>query len=82
MTIDRLHQLLTVDADKHTTICPKSEQTITQNLHPMTKRRFVCHLEPLDELPDYTTSPKRKLHHPVKNLEHNVKERTFWFDGV
>jgi len=22
------------------------------------------------------------LHHPVKNSEHNVRERTFWFDGV
>jgi hypothetical protein len=39
-------------------------------------------LESLDELLDCTTSQKRKLHHPVKNLEHNVKERTFWFDGV
>jgi hypothetical protein len=46
------------------------------------KRRYVCHLEPLNELPDCTTSQKRKLHHPVKNLEHNVRERNFWFDGV
>jgi hypothetical protein len=46
------------------------------------KRRFVCHLEPLDELLDCTTSQKRKPHHPMKNLEHNVRERTFWFDGV
>jgi len=39
-------------------------------------------LEPLDELLYCTTSQKRKLHHPVKNSEHNVSERTFWFDGV
>jgi hypothetical protein len=65
-----------VGADKHITIRPKSEQTITKS-PSRDKRHSVCHWEPQNELPDYTTSQKRKLHHPVKNSEHNVRERTF-----
>jgi hypothetical protein len=41
MTTHWIHQLLTVGVDKYIIICPKSGQTIPQNLHP----EFVLHFQ-------------------------------------